>query len=542
MIPNKTTEEFSSFKDSGKNGNLDGITITEYFNEGILDTNLNTYFYAHKVIWDLSEGLFKMWGCGGVSGDYIIYKEASKFEDLNNSSDSWTHALSPSWVDGSFDKHHTCDPSVIKYGNHYYLYYTGWNQDGGISVIGAAISSDGGRTFQRLYNGEPLIEMTRPCPCIKNGMPACYGAGQQAVIQGPDEYFYMIYSDIIECDQNKCDSFDENHPDCPAMSSVIHILKSISPSFPIELRKEIILYPAYMFCGVSLDFSFNRSRNEFIIAANGSPEDNDLSKVILIHLDRNLNIKKQTNYANQVGFSFGEGIALITNTNGDIVPFYDPSSNERHLNFISSTFGPDRGWHTNAITGPTRFMRYKESVHGILTDFSIPGDSAFDGDLDGDGLLDRIVLQPTSFLWRYQLSSENFETIHEVQHGQASQNDIAKVLDFDHDGRDDLIVWRPASGNWIGKISGSGNVETIQWGLPGDIPIPGDYNGDGKTDLAVWRPPEGNWYIRYSSGNHEIIQHGLNGDCPLVEDTDGNGNADLIVWRPGNSTHHVKLR
>jgi hypothetical protein len=51
----------------------------------------------------------------------------------------------------------------------------------------------------------------------------------------------------------------------------------------------------------------------------------------------------------------------------------------------------------------------------------------------------------------------------------------------------------------------------VQYGLPGDIPVPGDYNGDGRTDLTVWRPSNGTWYVR----GIEQVRWGLRGDVPV---------------------------
>jgi hypothetical protein len=50
----------------------------------------------------------------------------------------------------------------------------------------------------------------------------------------------------------------------------------------------------------------------------------------------------------------------------------------------------------------------------------------------------------------------------------------------------DLAVWRPSSGVWW-VLSGGQQTISHQWGLAGDVPVPGDYDGDGKTDFAIWR-------------------------------------------------------
>jgi len=74
--------------------------------------------------------------------------------------------------------------------------------------------------------------------------------------------------------------------------------------------------------------------------------------------------------------------------------------------------------------------------------------------------------------------------------------------DADGDGKADLTVFRPDSGTWFTRQSSTDYESAfapVQWGLNGDLPVPGDYDCDGRMDLIIYRPANGVWYIRPSS-------------------------------------------
>jgi len=138
-----------------------------------------------------------------------------------------------------------------------------------------------------------------------------------------------------------------------------------------------------------------------------------------------------------------------------------------------------------------------------------------------------------------------------VPWGSGPLGDVPVPADYDGDGRADLAVWRPETGEWFIVRSSDGGVLATPWGSGalGDVPVPADYDGDGKADLAVWRPGEptvcgssrlrycsqGTWYIRRSSDGATMTVDwgsGILGDVPVPRDYDGDGKADLAVWRP----------
>src|SRR5580700_930488 len=153
------------------------------------------YDYAPAVIRD--GNLYRLYWCGGVAGDFILYAESSNPRGPWHSSRAWQSnsydvSLRPTGSPANFDGLHTCDPNVIKVGSNYFLYYTGASADGALGAIGVAESSDGIH-FTRLNGGLPIVSPARSNPnYARNGLT--YGAGQPAVLYR-DGYFYLSFTD-----------------------------------------------------------------------------------------------------------------------------------------------------------------------------------------------------------------------------------------------------------------------------------------------------------------------------------------------------------
>jgi hypothetical protein len=149
-------------------------------------------------------------------------------------------------------------------------------------------------------------------------------------------------------------------------------------------------------------------------------------------------------------------------------------------------------------------------------------------DFDGDGKTDLGIFRPSTGDWWINRSG-NGSTF--AAHFGDSNNRIVPG-DYTGDGKSDIAYWRPATGEWYVLRSEDNSFFSVPFGNSSDIPTPADYDADLKTDVAVFRPSTGTWYISRSSGGTTIQQFGTNGDRPVAADYDGDGRADLAIYRP----------
>jgi hypothetical protein len=155
------------------------------------------------------------------------------------------------------------------------------------------------------------------------------------------------------------------------------------------------------------------------------------------------------------------------------------------------------------------------------------------GDFDGDGRADVGVYRPSTGEWFIVRSGSGGLLL---GWGAPTLGDVPAPADFDGDGRTDIAVYRRSNGQWFVLRSGDGGLTQLSWGAPAlqDVPVPADYDGDGRADVAVYRRTNGEWFI-LRSGDGGLTRLGWGAptlqDVPVPADYDGDGRADIAVYR-----------
>lgn len=231
------------------------------------------YDYVPTVLYEPDRARpYRMWWCGGLAGDFIFYSDGTGLDDPA----SWSVPVAvfgPSGTPGQFDAEHVCDPSVIRVGGAYYMYYSGCcSPAGGQPIptkIALATSSDG-INWNRANGGSPIVvpSLRHVSPDCGGPTPppfGCYGAGQPSVVYR-DGYFHMLYTDSTG-----------------EMADGQYLIRSTNPSFQFGVQEWIgsNWFPlatgqrpgaayAVVEHAQSVDWGYAEVLNEFVVVINGN--------------------------------------------------------------------------------------------------------------------------------------------------------------------------------------------------------------------------------------------------------------------------------
>ena len=130
--------------------------------------------------------------------------------------------------------------------------------------------------------------------------------------------------------------------------------------------------------------------------------------------------------------------------------FYNPQTVQYPAAFVNAYFFADlcAGW-----------IRRIDPATGVVSDFGAGISSPVAIGLSGDGSLHYLT---------------RGGSVYRINYSATGNPRPGAPADYNGDGTDDLAVFRPSDGAWRVR-----NQFTVQWGDPGDVPVPGDYNGDG---------------------------------------------------------------
>jgi hypothetical protein len=177
-----------------------------------------------------------------------------------------------------------------------------------------------------------------------------------------------------------------------------------------------------------------------------------------------------------------------------------------------------------------------------------PGDVAFSGDWDGDGV-ETLGLYRRSDGFVY-LRNSNTEGIADITFFFGNPGDLPVSGDFDGDGFDTVSIFRPSEQRFyiINKLGSNGGGLGVaefdyQYGHVGDVPFVGDFDGDGTDTIGLHRPASGDVFIKNTlAGGFADLSFifGNPKDKMIAGDWNGDGVDTVAVYRPSYGVFYVK--
>jgi beta-N-acetylhexosaminidase len=212
----------------------------------------------------------------------------------------------------------------------------------------------------------------------------------------------------------------------------------------------------------------------------------------------------------------GDRALSFIGSGGDIVLTVNPDLVPAMVSAVTARAASDHIFRAKVDAAALRVLLLKQA-HGLIH-------RPAKGDFNADGRSDVAVYRPSDQTWHIRGRGP-------IQYGQPG--DVPVPADYTGSGQTKVAVYRPSTNQWF-----LGSPPPIQYGMAGDIPVPGDYNADGVDDIAVFRPSNGSWYVR----GHAPVRFGDPGDIPVPGDYFGLGYDVFAVYRPSDHNWYVSGR
>jgi len=227
--------------------------------------------------------------------------------------------------------------------------------------------------------------------------------------------------------------------------------------------------------------------------------------------------------------------------------------------FINDPYYGDQSTINDRYGDPASAILGVRLYHGTAANTPIP----ISGDLNGDGKVfsdDNNIANSNNEVGTFNPLANEF-TFGGKTVIFGIQGDLPIMGDWDHDGKDEIGIYRPNEGgqsmfflvirDWATLQPGAnvGNADyDIPFGpYPNNIPIAGDWDGDGDDDIGGFNPGNNKFYLYQlnleseSATSYKDVPFGVSGDKPIIGDWDADSDDDIGVSRDFDSEYENNL-